>query len=88
MDNIALVHILNNQSSKSPRVMSLIRPIMLMTLRNNIQFKTQHITGKTNIIVDAISCKQWDVFRREASYADIKPQSIPPKFQTMLSTMK
>lgn len=58
--------------------MSLIRQIMLMTLKNNIQFKTQHIEGKTNIIADAISRKQWDVFRREAPFADIKPQPIQP----------
>lgn len=59
---------------------------MLMTLRNNIQFKASQVKQKN--IDDAISRKQWNVFRREAPYEDIKPQPIQSQFQTMLSTMK
>lgn len=88
IDNISLVHILNKQSSKSDRVMSLLRPLMLMSLKNNIQFKAQHIPGKSNIIADAISRKQWEVFRKEAPSADLNPQLIPAQFQRVISMVK
>lgn len=72
IDNISLVHILNNQSSKSPRVTS--------NHANDVmkQYSIQHFKGRTNIIADAISRKQWDVFRREAPYADIKHSLFHP----------
>ena len=88
IDNMSLVHILNKQSSKSERVMSLVRPLMLVALGNNIQFKAQHIPGKNNVIADAISRTQWDLFRKLAPKADLNPQVIPRSFLTLLSQMK
>lgn len=38
-DNMALVHILNSQTSKSQRVMSLHRPLVLVCIKSNIQIK-------------------------------------------------
>ncbi|CAC5421755.1 unnamed protein product [Mytilus coruscus] len=42
-DNIALFDILNKRTSKSKRVMSIIRPFVLRTMHYNIQFKAKHI---------------------------------------------
>lgn len=77
VDNISLVHILNKQSAKSPRVMVLVRSLVLMALKHNIQFKAQHIPGKSNIIADSISRKQWEVFRAEAPSSAIHSSPIP-----------
>lgn len=88
IDNIALVHILNKQSSRSERVMSLVRPLMLVALKYNIQFKANHIPGKLNQIADSISRKKWDTFRSQAPAADAQPQPIPEQFQTLLSQAK
>lgn len=88
VDNMALVYILNKQSSKSDRVMSFIRPLVLQSLHFNIQFKAQHIPGKTNKIADSISRKQWDLFRDLAPTADIDPQTIPASFQKLLLQVK
>jgi hypothetical protein len=56
-DNLALVSILNKRSSKSKRVMELIRPLVLHTMLCNMQFKAVHIEGRVNSIADAISSK-------------------------------
>lgn len=85
VDSISLVHILNKQSAKSPRVLVLVRSLVLMALKHNIQFEAQHIPGKSNIIADSISRKQWEVCRAAATYADLHPQAIPALFQTLLS---
>ena len=66
IDNRALVDIINTQTSKSKRVMALMRPFILYTLQNNIIFRARHIEGKNNEIADAISRQQWDRFRRLA----------------------
>ena len=55
IDNMALVEILNSQTSKSKRIMYLMRPIVLYTLKNNTIFRGKHIRGHFNEIADAIS---------------------------------
>lgn len=88
IDNLALVQIINKQSSSSDRVMFLIRPLMLVTIKNNIQFKAQHIPGNQNGIADAISRQQWGRFRELAPAADQLPQPIPTSFHNVLLKMK
>ena len=54
-DNLALVHILNNQTSKSPSVMTLLRPLVLILLRKKIVFRAVHIPGISNSLADMLS---------------------------------
>lgn len=42
-DNIALVSIINSKSSKTERIVSLIRPLVLKCLQLNLQIKAEHI---------------------------------------------
>ena len=58
IDNLALVEILNSQTSKSKRVMNLMGPFVLYTMQNNIIFHVQHVLGKVNCISDSISRQQ------------------------------
>ena len=44
-DNNALVTIINKRTSKSKRVMKLVRPLVLFTMCNNMQFKAVHVEG-------------------------------------------
>ena len=88
IDNLSLVNILNSQTSKSKRVMALIRPFILYTLRNNVVFKAKHIFSKSNFIADAISRQQWDRFRTLAPQAQLNPQEIPVSFRQMICKMK
>ncbi|KAK3097250.1 hypothetical protein FSP39_008066 [Pinctada imbricata] len=87
VDNLAVVHILNNKTSKSPRVMSLLRPLLQNLLQFNIQLHCMHVPGYTNVIADAISRFQWDTFRQVAPHADFYPCQIPSQFWPSLSLL-
>lgn len=87
-DNIALVAILNKKTSKSKRVMQLVRPLVLYAMINNTYFKSRHISGCNNSIADSISRKQWTRFRSLAPEADVHPLPIPEDFTRMISELK
>ena len=57
-DNLAIVTIINKQTSKCPLIMSLIRPLVLELLQQNIRFISEHIPGIKNITCDYISRTQ------------------------------
>ena len=54
-DNLAIVNIINAQSSKNIRVMNLLRKMILIMLSFNIIFKSEDIPGKSNKLCDALS---------------------------------
>lgn len=87
-DNKALVTIINKKSSKSKRVMQLIRPLVLHTMLWDMQVKACHISGRNNCIADAISRKQWERMRKEAPTADMEPLEIPQSFNRLILGMK
>ena len=87
-DNKALVTIINKKSSKSKRVMQLIRPLVLHTMLWGMQVKACHISGRSNCIADAISRKQWDRLRTEAPAADMVTLEIPQSFRRLISELK
>ena len=80
IDNEALVAVLNKQSSRSTRLMRLVRQFILFTMRHEIVFKAQHITTKSNSLADSISRKQWSCFRTLAPSANHAPEAIPEEF--------
>ena len=88
IDNIALVGILNSQTSKLKRVMTLMRPFVLCTLQNNIIFRAEHIKGKLNSISDSISRQEWSRFRRLAPNAKQTPEQIPEHFLKLIWRLK
>ena len=49
IDSNALVSIVNKRSSKDTWIMKMIRPFVLITMKNNVQFKAIHIK----------KCQQW-----------------------------
>lgn len=80
IDNLALVNIINSRTSKSKRIMSLVRPLVLFTMMYNIQFKAKHIDGAKNQIADAISRFQMNRFRELVPDAKHASEAIPPEF--------
>ena len=54
-DNQAIVHVLNNQTSKEKLVMVLVRNLILVCLARNIKFVAQHVPGITNMLPDRLS---------------------------------
>jgi len=57
-DNLSVVHIINKQSSKVKEIMSLLRPMILLMLKNKISFRAVHIPGIQNNLCDALSRSQ------------------------------
>lgn len=88
VDNQSLVEVLNSQTSRSKRVMTLMRTFVLYALQNNIIFKSHHLYSHDNSIADAISRQQWDRFRRLAPQADVNPTPIPDHIQQLIYNMK
>jgi len=68
--------------------MQLIRPVVLLTMQYNIQFKAVHIQGIKNEIADSLSRFQMQRFRKVAPHADVEPAMIPIKLLTIISDMK
>ena len=77
-DNMAVVHIINKQSSRCQRVMHLVRIFVLECLRFNIYFKAVHVPGSHNVIADALSRFQASRFRAAAPHAEAVMTPLPP----------
>lgn len=54
-DNIAVVDVLNHQTTKEPLMLSLLRVLVLHCLQHNILITSRHISGKLNVLPDALS---------------------------------
>ncbi len=54
-DNIAVVQIVNKQTSKEPNVMHLVRRLVLACMKFNILIKSVHVPGKLNVLPDLLS---------------------------------
>ena len=76
-DNAAVVQILNTLTSKSDRVMDIVRIITLKSLQYNVLIRAQHVAGANNEICDALSRFQMERFRRLAPEADPEPRALP-----------
>ena len=68
--------------------MSLVRPIVLYTMRYVIQFKAKHIEGTTNQLADSLSRFQDERFRALVPDAELEPEAIPSQFIKLISNMK
>lgn len=77
VDNMAVVHIVNHMTSKSDRVMTILRAFTLLCLRLNVVAKAQHVDGFRNNICDALSRFQLQRFRKLAPDADLSPTPVP-----------
>ena len=65
-DNLPLVHAINKQSCRRPRVMALMRPFVLTLLKYRIVCEAFHIPGALNVACDSLSrgqvpTKVWEV---------------------------
>lgn len=64
-DNMAVVHIINKQTSKDPTIMKFVRQFVLPILKYNIIFKALHIKGAKNKAADQLSRLQIHQFRKD-----------------------
>ena len=77
-DNEAVASIICSGTSKCPKIMQLLRQLFLCAAKFNFSATAQHIPGKLNIIADALSRFNMQVFRCAAPEADPTPCSPAP----------
>ena len=82
-DNESVVAIINSGHSKAPRVMDLVRFLVLISMKYNFLVWACHIPGTSNGIADALSCFQVQCFQELALNADQSPCIIPPSLMTL-----
>ena len=76
-DNMAVVSVLNTMTSKSVRVLALLRVLTMQCISHNCLFKGEHIPGCKNDIADALSRFQLKRFRGLAPLADTEVTPMP-----------
>lgn len=82
-DNESVVSIVNSKRSRIPRVMDLVRPLTLLSLKYNFYLQVRHIEGKKNEIADSLSRFQMKRFRQLATNADQDPCPVPQALMTI-----
>ena len=76
-DNEAVVQIVNTMTSKSVRVMVLLRAFTLLCLKLNVVVRSSHVSGVSNVLADSLSRLQIARFHRLAAEAEPMPEPIP-----------
>ena len=82
IDNEALVTVLHKQSSKSKRLMILVRQFILLAMTHNIIFKAKHIQSCNNSNADSRR------FRELARNADVEPVCPTEEFLSVIYRTK
>ena len=77
-DNESVVAIINSGHSRAPRIMDLVRVLVLLSMKHNFFVRAKHVPGVSNGIADSLSRFQVQRFRELAPHADPQPCSIPP----------
>ena len=80
-DNQALVHCLNNLTSKNSSVMKLMRILVLYLLSNNISLVAEYISSKDNWLCDTLS-------REQVSRQWLRNNALEETFQTIPPSLR
>ena len=82
-DNESVVAIINSGHSKAPRIMDLLRFLVLLSMKHNFYGRARHVPGIVNEIADALSRFQDTRFRAVAPQAESTPCTIPPSLMIL-----
>ncbi len=80
VDNMAVVSILNSQTSSDKDIMKMLRKIIVLAMLNNVTIQSKHIPGKYNIVTDAISRFQIEKAEKWAPWLCQNPVMFPQTF--------
>ena len=76
-DNKSVEEIINCKTSKCKDIMTLVRPLVLTSLKHQFHFRAHYLPGKENEIADSLSRFQNHKFRALCPNADPDPIPIP-----------
>jgi hypothetical protein len=83
--NMTVVSILNSMSTKSDRVLKVLRFIVYLSLIGNFHLKAKYSNTAFNSIADALSRAQFQKFKELALHADSSPTMVPYEFLIFLN---
>ena len=83
-DNMSVVYMVNNSSSRCKNCMVLIRIMVLHCMLHNVQLSAKHVDGKLNVYADLISRMKYREFRRVAKRNNIKFAKNPTPMPAIL----
>ena len=76
-DNELVVAIINSGHSKVPRIMDLLRALIIISMKHNFFIRARHVPGVHNVIADALSRFQEARFRGSCSHGGQGPLHHP-----------
>ena len=76
-DNEAAVVVLNSGYSRDPHIMHLLRALIFIKAWYQINMTVCHISGKVNMVADAISRDHLPLLHLQVPLADPSPVEIP-----------
>ena len=79
VDNMSVVHILRSQTSKDTQLMNMLRKVVVIAMKYNIQFYASHIVGKHNVIPDLISRSKVQKALEMAPWLQKLATPVPPE---------
>ena len=85
VDYMAVVFILHSMSTKSDRVLKVLRFIVYRSLIGNFHLKAKYINIAFISIADALSRAQFQKFKELAPRADSSPTMVPYEFLIFLN---
>ena len=89
-DNLSVVYMINNGTSRNPNCMKLIRLITLNCLISNVTLNVEYISTKANIFADSLSRLKykhfWRLARQNKRTFHSRPTNIPLYLQDMEET--
>lgn len=74
---MAVVHVINKNTTKDPHLMQLMRRLMILSLQHNIHFHAKHIQGISNTAADLLSRLQVKEFKARFPHMDSEPTPVP-----------
>ena len=78
-DNHAVADVLTSKTSKHLQLLSMLRSIVLHSLLFNIQITAKHISGKTNVLADALSRNNHTLIMLQEAQMQKQPTILPPE---------
>jgi hypothetical protein len=85
-DNMAVMHIINKQTSRHAETMILVRRFVVASLKYNFVFKAAHIPGKTNVVADHLSRFSFQAARQAAPWLETTPTQVPDHLMCLASS--
>jgi hypothetical protein len=76
-DNMAMVYILNKNTSKDKNIMTLLRKFVIICMKYNIFIRAKHIPGKLNVIADFLSRSQVSEAKQINHFLEAQKTQVP-----------